>query len=541
MSIRPASLRPVFRNRLIHCRTRLFALLLAVTIAQLSWGQQQDDLFSGVLEPETSSQGSGDALDLGAEAAPEETPEQAEFRQAGERAAQLLQEGKYREAIEEFGKQLAMSPTYLPAHVGRGQAFMALESYDEAIGEFTQVLTNPMAVQSEPSLLAQVYLSRGKAYAEIARYREAVDDLTQAVAMDPNNPEVLYELSRATLLLTVTSPGQGMDQAGQRNLMQALQTLTHAIELKPEYGEAYLMRGRILARLQLYDDAIDDLQQAVRILGPTSAAAAELATAYGQRANMELAQPDGDTNKMVDDLKASIQQATSFLSTAQLGAKSKPWESRDPLEPQAERVLMLRAEAMITIANQMQDASRQELYRAAMADCEKILQLDARPEILAQAHFNRGHALRMLGELEKAVDAFTQAIRKFPRYSEAYLRRGICYFYLHRDEAAVQDFQVAAANPVNPFQYDPRAKLWEGLTSARQERFQDAINSYTRAIQASPSYIPAYMNRALAYWKTGRIDQVREDLNTVIRLEPEHQQALQYLKQLAASTSLVKQ
>jgi tetratricopeptide (TPR) repeat protein len=250
--------------------------------------------------------------------------------------------------------------------------------------------------------------------------------------------------------------------------------------------------------------------------------------AYSARANQESAKPDGDNQQIVKDLQAAIDAMSGFLEGARFGEKRKPWDSSDPTEMSPEGVLLSRAETMIALANELVAEQRGQLYTSALADCDRILEIADNPLELARAHFSRGHAKRMVGELDEAIESYTKAVQQFPTYTEAYLRRGICYYHQGAYEEALQDFVAASTDPRDPFQLESRAMFWSGLTHAKQGEHQQAVRDYTRAIEASPDYVPAYLNRGLSYMNAGRYDQAIEDFNSVLRRKRDHEHANRY-------------
>ena len=66
-----------------------------------------------------------------------------------------------------------------------------------------------------------------------------------------------------------------------------------------------------------------------------------------------------------------------------------------------------------------------------------------------------------------------------------------------------------------------------GMIHAKKREFSNAIRDYTRAIERSPSYTYAYMNRGLAYMNLGRWDQAESDFNAVLRFDPKNESAKQ--------------
>lgn len=71
-----------------------------------------------------------------------------------------------------------------------------------------------------------------------------------------------------------------------------------------------------------------------------------------------------------------------------------------------------------------------------------------------------------------------------------------------------------------------RAYLNRGVAYDREERYEDAITSYSGAIQLKPGYAKAYGNRAGAYWAEGDLEAARDDYRMAWELtgEVEYQQ-----------------
>jgi hypothetical protein len=78
-----------------------------------------------------------------------------------------------------------------------------------------------------------------------------------------------------------------------------------------------------------------------------------------------------------------------------------------------------------------------------------------------------------------------------------------------------------------------RAYLNRGVAYDHEERYGDAVASYTGAIQLKPGYAKAYGNRAGAYWAEDDLEAARDDYRIAYELtgEPEYQQ---YYERLVA-------
>ena len=124
--------------------------------------------------------------------------------------------------------------------------------------------------------------------------------------------------------------------------------------------------------------------------------------------------------------------------------------------------------------------------------------------------------LRLQGRYGDAITALTEAINLNPELAEAYFRRGICFYYMDENDLAVLDFKRAGN-----IQYeDPRAKLWEGFAFAKKGDYHEAVRAYGAALAESDRYVPAYVNRGLAYMMLKEYQKALDNFNEAIRLEP---------------------
>ena len=104
--------------------------------------------------------------------------------------------------------------------------------------------------------------------------------------------------------------------------------------------------------------------------------------------------------------------------------------------------------------------------------------------LLSELLFQHGNALMMLGQLDMAIDAYSDTIAHNQRDARVYYNRGTAYF--------------------------------------RQGDFDDAIADYTEAINRAPNHTDAYYYRGTAYLRQGDIDDAITDYTKVINLKPDH-------------------
>ena len=436
-------------------------------------------------------------------AGPEET--QKTFDDYYKDAEALAAEGKCAEAIEVYSQILAANPNYFPAYVGRGKCLAELGENELALESLTSAVS---FAARYPAIFAEASAERGKVLLQLGQYQEAADDFSAAVQSNPSDAEFLYYRGKSFMKLA-SLPQTGFGQ--QDYVGQAISSLSRSIELDENYAEAYSERGNAYAAQGRYDKSVDDLEQASELDGETSKTKAQLGFVLLRRAEFEKNKYDAELDSVVADYQSAIDAFSEYLK---IEGDREPEEYEDIEDPEFVKpgqVYLGRALAKISMADEQGSAGQSGLYQSAIDDTDKVLEFD---EASVAAVYQKGVAKRMMGDLEGAVDTFTDALDMAPQYSDALLRRGICYYYLNELESARGDFNQVTALSEIP---DGRSDFWIGVTFAKDGNYEEAIRMYTRAIRLNPAYKPAYNNRGLALMKVGRYDRAALDFEELIR------------------------
>ena len=185
---------------------------------------------------------------------------------------------------------------------------------------------------------------------------------------------------------------------------RAIEYLSNAIKLQPDYADAYINRGSAYIILGQYQLAIADINQAMR-LKPDDAyylyynrAAAYSALGLYQRA--------------IEDYNEAL--------------RLKP---DDILDGSAYRS---RGNAYAILGQ----------YQLAIEDYSKAIRL--RPDH-AVAYYNRGTAYSKLSHHQSAIEDYNEAIRLKPDYVDAYYNRGYVYLNQGNNNLGCLDAQKACA------------------------------------------------------------------------------------------------
>lgn len=164
------------------------------------------------------------------------------------RAITRANTGDLENAISDFNKLLELAPADVGAHHALAQIFSRQNDFDQAIDH----LDRAIAKGADTPL---VYLLKAEVLENKSDLKGAAQTLAKAADAHPNSLEIRISLARLRI------------QSGDFDL--ALGDLNHIIRRRPDLGQARLLRSIVFAQQDRHDDAIRDLQRAIRIVGNT--------------------------------------------------------------------------------------------------------------------------------------------------------------------------------------------------------------------------------------------------------------------------------
>ncbi len=133
-----------------------------------------------------------------------------------------------------------------------------------------------------------------------------------------------------------------------------------------------------------------------------------------------------------------------------------------------------------------------------------------------RAYTNLGFALADDGQRNRALTAYTDAIRLNPDYANARNYLGVLLADMGDHDRAAAEY--AAALKLRPRFAQAHNNL--GLTRAAQDRLDDAVAEFTEALRLDPAFAPARNNLAIAYVKQGQHDKAIAEFETAVRQQP---------------------
>ena len=231
---------------------------------------------------------------------------------------------------------------------------------------------------------------------------------------------------------------------------KAIEYLTNAIKLQPDYIGAYNARGNTYAKLGHQQRAIEDYSKAVSLKPDHAGTYYNRAVAYYNLGQHPLAIADFDRviRLQPDHVLAYYRRGVAY---ADLGRHQRAIEDYDKavrLKPDYGDAYYNRGVAYYNLGR----------YQSAIEDFTEAIRLQ--PD-LSNAYVNRGAAYAKLGQYQLAIADYTEAIRPQPYFAEAYYNRGVAYYNLGQEQRAIEDFnQVIRLQPDHVLAYYRRGNAY---------------------------------------------------------------------------------
>ena len=131
-------------------------------------------------------------------------------------------------------------------------------------------------------------------------------------------------------------------------------------------------------------------------------------------------------------------------------------------------------------------------------------------EQCADLAVQHGSLLMVLGQIDRAIEAYSRALELNPRDAEAYNNRGIAYHRKREVDQAIEDYsKVMELNPGLAIAYNNR-----GVAHNSKGKVDGAIEDYNIAIGLNPDFVDAYYNRGEVWLRRREWEKAKADLIT---------------------------
>lgn len=280
------------------------------------------------------------------------------------------------------------------------------------------------------------------------------------------------------------------------DISDAIDALTKAIEIAPNYIDALSERGSIYFLTRRNQLAVNDLDK-VLAAQPTNAKILH----YRGMALTEIAAKTKDDDNDRKTANGIAQRALADLSKAiEIAPNEYPY-------------LNARGKLLLEFA----------FYKESITDFDKSIAI--KPNGVGLAH--RGLAKFYLDDAT-AMNDLNQAVKIAPDYPDAFYIRAT----VQRDSGKLKDALLDLDEAIKLGKFNEKYFNTRGMLYFRLQDGYAAVADFTKAISEKPDYATAYFNRAVTYKRFPY--SVSADGNAIEKIR------LQHTKMLADLTSAIK-
>ncbi len=328
--------------------------------------------------------------------------------------------------------------------------------------------------------------------------------------------------------LETLNKANGLIESGRSHLdfsgwAKAEADLNEALTLRPDHSSAWMTRGELYARLNLWDLAAADFQHALRLQEPATVNSFYLHAL----------------------LRLHVRDEVGYRAICELLVK----RFDDPGDPRAwEKEEIARAcalsekpvvapERLVLLTQRALDAGRSAirlaslgtaLYRARQFESALGRLQESRPanprwetlwidSVLAMSHYRMGH----LEEARKALRSASESLDRRLRSNSANVGGSLTphWWYEAQGDVYYREARrlIDGAEPKD----DPREWSNRGDTLVALGRSEEAIACYERATKLDPAYHTALARRAEVHFRRGDWQNVMKDLERLQSLRPQ--------------------
>jgi tetratricopeptide (TPR) repeat protein len=294
--------------------------------------------------------------------------------------------------------------------------------------------------------------------------------------------------------------GESFVEAG--NQKDAIAQFTKAIELNPDYLQAYVSRAEAYKAIDELQKAADDYKRALVF------ESSEIELYYSASEVNYLLKNYPEALDLINKgitLSPKHEEAYRLLSQIQTAT-----EDYSNALASIDKALKLKDNPENNYSHG-QISERMKNYNQAEIDYDKAI---AKNKLYLEAFLAQANLKLLLNKLDKAMENCNAAFKIDPNSREAYLTRSRIYVKQTEYTKAIDDVSKLLSGSPN----DKELFLIRGTYYQEFTQNQNAINDFTKAILIDPKYSEAIFKRAFSYEQVGDFKSAIKDYGTLAAL-----------------------
>ncbi|MGH9340797.1 MAG: tetratricopeptide repeat protein [Acidobacteriota bacterium] len=449
------------------------------------------------------------------------------LRQEIDKAARLLEGGRYQAARDELQKLVQAHPDFYPAHVYLGIALSNLGQLMEAEESFKEALRLKPDSSSIHYNLALALLRQEK-------FKEGIRELERTLELDAENLEAIYNLGVVLL-------ERGRRDEAVVYLKKADQLGFQGPELPIQLLRAYLMAGALdraseKSDLLLTRYSRDPAVQSAAAELFLSASLPVLARSHLDRA-LELAPHDDAVHRLMAEaflqegeaLRAlEVLEKVSEKETGYYQARARAHGILNDLDAAAEAVEKALEQSpadvtvLLTVSRLHQKFGNQ---KRAVELLKTLIELDDQQP---DAFYSLAVSRYILDEYETAMEELQRATALRPEFHQAHFLKALVE--LNRGSPAKARPHLERAVELQPFNVFYLTIY--GMHLAFENDLKGAVEVFQKALSLDPGYATAYYQYGKTLVRLSQFEKAAGVLEKAVELKPDLYEAYYPLGQV---------
>jgi tetratricopeptide (TPR) repeat protein len=396
----------------------------------------------------------------------------------------------------------------------------SVDQLDAAITDFSgaiESISNNAGFISNPS---EAYYFRGRAYERQLKYAEALTDYSRAIEINPQYVEAFIGVAKT--------------YSNQGRYAEAIAAYDQAIQLQPAYADAYFGRGITYSNMGIYDQAIANYDRAIQLQPDYFEVYINRGSVYVQKSDYDRAIADYDQAIRLkpEDAMAHIYRGRVYAQKGDYNRAIANYDQAIQLKPDYAGAYSSLGDAYTAL-----DETRKaiESYQQALQIVRKVGDRSSEEVVLSSI----GNAYVSSGETSKALESYQQALQIVrevgDRSSEEVVLSSIGNAYVSSGETskALESYQQALqiVREVGDRSSEGvvlssigNAYVSSGETSKALEFYQQAL-AISREIGDRSGEGDILVRLGNVYAKLGDTGQAIDHFNQAIQLRPDYAEA----------------
>ncbi|XP_009455613.1 tetratricopeptide repeat protein 16 isoform X1 [Pan troglodytes] len=405
------------------------------------------------------------------------------------RGQQCLEQADWETAVLLFSRALHLDPQLVDFYALRAEAYLQLCDFSSAAQNLRRAYSLQQDNCKHLERLTFVLYLQGQCLFEQCAFLDALNVFSHAAELQPEKPCFRYRCMACLLAL--------------KQHQACLTLITNELKQDTTNADVYILRARLYNFLQKPHLCYRDLHSAL-LLNPKHPQARMLLQKMVAQAQQ--ARQDAGILAVQGKLQHALQRINRAIEN-------------NPLDPS---LFLFRG----TMYRRLQE------FDGAVEDFLKVLDMvtedqedmvrQAQRQLLLTYNDFAVHCYRQ-GAYQEGVLLLNKALRDEQQEKGLYINRGDCFFQLGNLAFAEADYQQALALSPQDEGANTRMGLLQekmGFCEQRRRQFQKAENHFSTAIRHNPQKAQYYLYRAKSRQLLQNIFGARQDVATVLLLNP---------------------